>query len=92
MEENNNNNESNDKRYPYILHITFWAPQGGPVRILAKDDAHARELVMKMVPNAKDLTIHDCVLESQVVLEAHMDAEDAEVIEDTPGPKKESVH
>ena len=55
-----------DKREPYILQISFWEPRAGPIRVWAKDKAHALEIASKMVPGARDLEIHDIALEKDM--------------------------
>jgi hypothetical protein len=57
---------SEDKREPYILQISFWEPRAGPIRVWAKDKAHALEVASKMVPGARDLEIHDIALEKDM--------------------------
>lgn len=66
-----------DKREPYILQISFWEPRAGPIRVWAKDKAHALEVASKMVPGARDLEIHDIVLEKDMAKE--------DMTFDTPG-------
>ena len=53
-----------EKRIPYVMQITFWEQHGGPVRVFARDVEHAKELLPKLIPSAKDITIHDVVEES----------------------------
>ena len=56
--------ETQEKRIPYVLQITFWEQHGGPVRVFARDAEHAKELLPKLLPSAKDIVIHDIVEES----------------------------
>lgn len=58
-----------DKRFAYILQVSFWEPRGGPVRVFARSKEHAAELMPKMIPGAKDLAIHDIALESDLIKE-----------------------
>ena len=45
----------------FIAQVSFYAPDAGPMNVIARDEAHARELIPKMVPNFKDVTIHTVV-------------------------------
>jgi hypothetical protein len=51
--------EDKDKRKRFIVQISFYIPESGPIQVWATDEAHARELVPKMVPHLKDVQIHD---------------------------------
>ena len=77
-----------DKRFPYILQVSFWEPRGGPVRVFARSKEHAAELMPKMIPGAKDLAIHDIALESDLI------KEDMQVEQDDPTqpPPSLAVH
>ena len=56
----------NVKHEWYILQVSFYQPVAGPARVLAKDEAHARELAVKLSPGLKDLEIHSCVREKDI--------------------------
>lgn len=77
-----------DKRFPYILQVSFWEPRGGPVRVFARSKEHAAELMPKMIQGAKDLQIHDIALESDLI------KEDMAVEQDDPTqpPPSMAVH
>ncbi len=55
-----------EARESYILQISFWQPSGGPVRVLARDEEHAKELLPKLLPGVRDIQIHDVMLEKDI--------------------------
>lgn len=57
-------------RKRFIVHISFWLPEAGPIQVWANDEAHARELAPKMVPHLKDVIIHD-IFEASALEEHH---------------------
>lgn len=59
--------KSNDKHEWYILQVSFYQPIAGPARVLARDEEHAKELAIKLSPGLKDLEIHSCVRERDIV-------------------------
>lgn len=68
----------------FICTISFYEPNSGPIRILAKDEAHARELLPQMLVHVKDLKILDVVAEESIKLVQPSD--------DTEEPPKENLH
>lgn len=50
---------SEEKRKLYVAQISFLQPDSGPIQVPARDEAHARELISKMLSHLKELTIHD---------------------------------
>lgn len=75
----------------YICFIQFYRPDSGPVRIVARDEEHAKELLIAMLPNMKDVKILEIVEESKIQQTAEQGP-----VEDLPDeeeePKKESIH
>lgn len=67
IEENVKENTDNDKRRVFVAQIGFWQPDSGPVQLLARDEAHARELLPKMLSHFRDLVIYDLVDQSNIV-------------------------
>jgi hypothetical protein len=47
------------KRKRFIVQISFYLPESGPIQVWATDEAHARELVPKLVSHLRDVQIHD---------------------------------
>ena len=60
--------EDTKQRTMFIATLSFYEQHSGPMRILARDEAHVRELIPQMYPQLKDLTILDIVEEKNVRL------------------------
>jgi hypothetical protein len=50
----------------YIAQVSFYAPDAGPMNVIARDEAHARELIPNLLPNFKDVKILDIVEQSLI--------------------------
>lgn len=79
--------ETKDERKVYILNISFWAHDSGPVQVPAKDEAHARELLPKLLGDRfKDITILDVYEQGNIV------RPDVDVVPPEAGAAPQVIH
>ena len=50
----------------FIATISFFEQHSGPLRVLAKDEAHVRELLPQLYPQLRDITVLDIVPEKAI--------------------------
>lgn len=50
----------------FIATIAFYEQHSGPLRVLAKDEAHVRELLPQLYPQLRDITVLDIVPEKAI--------------------------
>ena len=58
--------EDTGKWRSFIIQAGFWRYDAGPLRVIARDEAHARELLPKLLAQVKDLEILSCVAEADI--------------------------
>ena len=76
--------EDNKTHKVYIATVSFTVHEGTPMRIVARDEAHARELIPQMLPkHLEDLKILDIVSED-AIQRPNPDAPTPEVEDDEP--------
>ena len=54
------------ERHVYICQVSFYEPNSGTMKVFAKDEADARDLLPKLVPAVKDLVIHSVFKEDLI--------------------------
>ena len=63
---NNDQEETKTTHKVYIAQVSFYAPDAGPMNVIARDEAHARELIPNLLPNFRDVKILDIVEQSLI--------------------------
>lgn len=58
--------KDNDKREVFVMQISFYRPEAGPVYVLAKNKEHAKELLPKLMPSCKDIVVHDIAAQDEL--------------------------
>ena len=51
--------EDDTTRHLFLAQVNFWAPNSGTVQVRARDEAHARELLPKLMSEVRDLQVID---------------------------------
>lgn len=51
-----------NERKLYIVNVSFYQPNAGPIEVWATDEEHAKEMAKKLLPQVKDLEVLDVCL------------------------------
>lgn len=78
-------NDNEETRKVFIAQVSFYAPDAGPMNVIARDEAHARELIPQLLPNFKDVKILDIVEQSNIMVPKLSQTDD----EGTPTPSNQ---
>lgn len=71
--------KTDDKYRSYIVQASFWRYDGGPLRVLARTEEEAKEILPKLLgSNVRDLEVHTVIPESQIEHNSNEPEQDVE--------------